>query len=124
MTPGQYLKWLFSTALVGGAMVALLNYLVDPYLVFGRPRVGGINDIKPAVDKHEPMMKAYQASRAQARTVILGGSRVAIGLDPDAPVWPTQMRPVYNLGVAGADLADGVALLRVVLANQEATVRP
>ena len=117
MVERRFLAWLFGTCLLGALLAALFCRAVDPYLVFGSPRVAGLNDIKTAITQHEPMMKAYQASRSCARTVILGSSRSGVGLDPDSLAWPIAMRPVYNLSVAGTDLDDGLKLLKVLLAH-------
>lgn len=117
MTERRFLAWLFGVAALAGLLVAAICWLVDPYLVFGRPRLAGFNDIKVAVTQREPMMKAHQASRSCGKTVILGSSRSAIGLDPDAPVWPAALRPVYNLSLAGSNLADARRLLQALLAH-------
>ena len=124
MVERRFLAWLFGTCLLGALLAALFCRAVDPYLVFGSPRVVGLNDIKTAITQHEPMLKAYQASRSCARTVILGSSRSGVGLDPDSAAWPTAMQPVYNLSVAGTDLDDGLQLLKVLLAHCSAQDRP
>lgn len=120
----RYLRWFGGTTVIAAVLVLVLNFLVDPYLVFGRSRTPGFNAIKPAVVTHEPIMKAYQASRVQARTIILGSSRAAIGLDPDALTWPADFKPVYNLGVAGSDLGENLRYLDVLLANAPAGATP
>ena len=113
----RFLAWLIGVALLGALLVAALCYVVDPYLVFGRPRLVGINDIKAAVTQHEPMMKAYQASRSSGKTVVLGSSRSGVGLDPASASWPAALLPVYNLSVAGTDLEDGLQLLLALVAH-------
>lgn len=117
MAERRFLAWLIGVALLGAVLAAAFCHAVDPYLVFGSPRVTGINDIKSALTQHEPMMKAYQASRSCGKTVILGSSRSGVGLDPLSPTWPAALRPVYNLSVAGTDLEDGLRLLDALLAH-------
>jgi hypothetical protein len=102
-------------ALITAAICASLNALVDPYLLFDRPRIVGFNAVKPAVETREPMMKAYQVTRLRPKTLILGSSRTDIGLDPDSPAWPEWMRPIYNLSLAGSDVASQLRLLRGLL---------
>lgn len=118
MTAYRYL--LVSLASLAAALlaVAVLNYFVDPYLVFGQPRRAGFNQIKPAADSREWLMKAYEAPRQQPRTVVLGSSRSNIGLVPASPTWPAQWQPVYNLSLAGSDLGLNLQYLKHLLRAQ------
>ena len=50
MAERRFLAWLFGTAFFSALLVAVFCFEVDPYLVFGRPRLAGINDIKMVVD--------------------------------------------------------------------------
>ena len=45
----------------------LVNVVVDPYDIFGMPRIKGFNAKKPAADTHTPMVKAFQLERAAPR---------------------------------------------------------
>jgi hypothetical protein len=81
--------------------VAGFAVAVDPYLVFGAPRIVGFNHLKPTAPEHEQLAKVYQFARQRPRTIIFGSSRVDIGLDPNDPHWPAELRPVYNFGLAG-----------------------
>lgn len=78
-----------------------LNALVDPYEVFGAARIAGINEFKPAAKNHMMLAKTYQVEREHPVTVLLGSSRVLIGLDPASQWFPPRMRPVYDFGVPG-----------------------
>lgn len=107
-------------ALVSAVFFAAFSVLVDPYLLFDRQRSAGFNAVKPAVETREPMMKAYQVTRLRPKTLILGSSRTDIGLDPDSPAWPERMRPIYNLSLAGSDVASQLRLLRGLLETSRA----
>lgn len=90
--------WLFvSTAAAVGC--ALFNVAMDPYLVFGTPRVAGLNARKPAVTTRQLTMKAYDVLRAAPATLLLNSSGVALGIDARNSAWPRP--PVYNLAVPG-----------------------
>ncbi len=104
------------------AAVASINAAVDPYLLFNMPRLAGFNDKKPSVESQERLMKAYEVVRAAPNGLILGTSRVAIGLDTAHAAWPAKARPVYNLGVAGADPFTSYRYLQHVLAHRGVTV--
>lgn len=104
MTPGprsSYLKQLmlwFLLLLVGAALV---NLLVDPYALFGTPRITGLSQIKPASANRLRISKPYQVRRNQPRALVGGNSRPEMGIDPGHVCWPDDMRPIYNLGLPG-----------------------
>ena len=85
--------------------VAMFNTVVDPYDVLGSVRVPGFNFVKPEAENRVRLTKPYQISRLQPRAVIVGTSRAEIGLDPENSSWPEAVRPVYNFGLPGANLA-------------------
>lgn len=82
--------------------VAVINITIDPYLVFNMPRLHWINGRKPAIDSQERLMKSYDVLRWAPRTIILGSSRVDIGIPAASGPWPVADRPVYNLGLFGS----------------------
>ena len=123
MDPKRFLKNTVFVALAVSALLVLFNFFMDPYLVFGIPRTTGINARKPAVEDQLFLMKAYDVLRANPRTLILGSSSVGIGIDPESPVWPEPMRPVYNLGIPnGRPLEAYRYLQHVVTRNHPKTI--
>jgi hypothetical protein len=114
-------SWVITCVLIA-ALVAAAAAAVDPYLLFNMPRIKGFNDKKPSVESQERLMKAYEVVRAAPNALILGTSRVAIGLDTAHASWPARARPVYNLGVAGADPYTSYRYLQHVLAHRELTI--
>lgn len=116
MTPFRYCLTLGAAATALAGAVAFFNYAVDPYLLFNVKRVHGFNDLKPSVATRERMMKAYQAGRVSARTIVIGSSRPDLGIDPAARSWPASAQPVYNLSLVGSGTAEGVKYLRHYLA--------
>ena len=108
-------SWALAALLVL-VLVAGFNFAVDPYLLFDRPRVAGFNERKPSVATQERMMKLHEVVRGPGyRALILGSSRVDVGLNALHGAWPSTMRPVYNLGLAGADARTELAYLRQAL---------
>ena len=125
MKATRFIGVLLGSAAMAAAAIVAFNAWIDPYLLFGRPRVAGFNALKPAVETREALMKAYQAARIEApRTVVLGSSRSDIGLDPAHAAWPSAMQPVYNLSLAGSWLGVNVRYLRGLLALRPASARP
>ena len=84
-------------------LIIAFDTIIDPYLLFGMPRLTYFNAHKPAVETKERLMKAYDAVRAAPNTVTLGSSRVDWGLDAQDAAWPEQHRPVYTLALAASD---------------------
>lgn len=123
MAPRRFLLAVLGFLIAFGLLIAATNALIDPYMLFDRPRIAGFNAIKPAVESREAMMKSHQASRVTPRTVILGSSRSDIGLNPASAAWPASMQPVYNLSTVGADLATNLKFLKHLLANGRAQPR-
>jgi hypothetical protein len=118
MTAARFLLVLLAGVAATAGAIAALTMEIDPYLIFDSPRRPGLDAAKPAVQSHEPLMKAYQSLRVRARTVILGSSRVDIGLDPASAAWPRALRPVYNLGLIGGDTPSGLRLLQAMIDGQ------
>lgn len=104
MSPLRYLAVLCGATLVVLALVAAFNVAVDPYAVYGSPRVERFNARKPAASNFTALAKAHQIEAVTPRTVLLGTSRVDIGFDPDHKDWPAADRPVYNYGVPEASI--------------------
>lgn len=117
MNARRFLVFLATAVILIAGLLGGLNWVVDPYLFFGAARQPGFNDAKPAVKNKEAFIKAYQASRVQARTVVLGSSRTDIGLDASDPAWPQSSAPVYNLSLLGVGLNANLHYLRHMLAT-------
>jgi hypothetical protein len=124
MSPSRFITLFLVYAIGVAALVAGFNIAVDPYLFFDMPRKPGFNQLKPAAATHERIMKAYDAPRNMARTVILGSSRTDTGLAPQHAVWPSDARPVYNLSLVGSGLGTGAMYLRHLVAARPAAEAP
>ncbi len=115
MTAARFLAVFCASLALVAAAIAGFTVTIDPYLVFDSPRWPGLNASKPAVESHEPLMKAHQSVRVLARTVIIGSSRADIGLDPASAAWPQALQPVYNLSLIGGDTSTGLLFLQNML---------
>jgi hypothetical protein len=98
----RFLAALF--ALLG--VVAALNAFMDATGLLGMPVIRGINDAKaPGKDR---FFKPLEVELRQPRTVFIGTSRVAVGLDPhDLPG-----AEAYNLGLLGSTVPEHIAFAR------------
>jgi hypothetical protein len=77
------------------------NILVDPYAVFGAPRVSGFNELKPFAGDRGRIGKLHAVLRVAPAGLIAGNSRPEMGLSPEHPCWPAEARPVYNIALPG-----------------------
>ena len=109
-------RWLAALLLLV-AIVALVNGLVDPYLVIGAPRITGVNAAKPVTIDHTQLAKNHLVLRMPARGLMLGSSKVEVGLDPASTSWPADGRPVFNYGIPGSGIRDATANLRRAMAQ-------
>jgi hypothetical protein len=97
----SFLRIWIGSLVVLALLVIGLNVLVDPYDVFGAPRLAHISLLKPGGRDHPLLVKTYQEARIHPVTVVIGSSVTYLGIDSTAPEWPTAMRPVYNYGIPG-----------------------
>jgi hypothetical protein len=117
MSSQRYLFWFFGFGAVFVLLSVALAVIADPYYVFGTPSIASVNIIKPRVYQQAEIAKKYQLSRIRPRTLLLGNSRVEIGLNPESSIWPASMRPVFNAALAGAGLDKELGMLRQSLAS-------
>ncbi|MEZ6065203.1 MAG: hypothetical protein R3B90_05735 [Planctomycetaceae bacterium] len=90
------------------ASVAAMNLFVDPNGVFGLYESESFTRYK--AQSLERIAKAEEANRGRADVLLLGDSRVMIGLDPRHPALTRHGR-VENLAVAGGSLFEGWRML-------------
>ena len=100
----RFIQVFTATFLAACFLGAGLNYLVDPYSLFGTRRIPGFNERKPTASERVRVTKPYMASRAKPRVVIGGNSRPEIGLNPQSVCWKDTDQPVFNTAIPGADV--------------------
>jgi hypothetical protein len=112
MSAKQYVAWLATSVVTLALASILFTVLVDPYRAFGTPTIRGWTELKPRIYQEAAMAKVYQLERVRPRTILLGNSRVEIGIDPVSPVWPADAGPVFNAAEEGKDLRTALIMLR------------
>jgi hypothetical protein len=101
-----------ATVVVLAIAVVLLAIIVDPYRMYGTRPIQGLTALKPFAYRDSSFVKEYMLERVKPRTLLLGNSRVEVGLDPASPLWPEHDRPVFNAAEAGHDLRTALTRLR------------
>jgi len=98
----NYIRILTIACLASVAGVAGLNYVVDPFSVFGAPRIAGFNANKVDFLEHLRITNVYAVERIKPKCIILGTSRAGRGLSPDHSALVDA--PCYNMALPGISL--------------------
>jgi len=98
----RFLRLVLFFALAFMALVSGINILIDPYRVLNLPGIPGLNTDRMESGAYGRMGKALRVMKDKPATVILGASSAEVGFDPEHKAW--QYRPVFNLGLSGANL--------------------
>jgi hypothetical protein len=112
----RYLGWWTAATLALVVVVAAINAIVDPYGMFRWVDAPGFNATKPKSGLHGGTVKPYEVLRVRPNALILGNSRVEVGLDPNSAAWPAVVRPVFNYGLPGTGPDATLSSLEHVLA--------
>ena len=78
--------------------VGFLNLIVDPYALFNSPVYDGFNQNKEGMRHKVRSIKPLAVAVQRPKTLIMGSSRVWMGIDPQHPLLQ-DYSPVYNYGV-------------------------
>lgn len=104
MSARTYLLRALLFSLLASLAVIAINFLVDPYGIVGARRVAGLNEYKVDINEHSRLMKKYQPLFESHNTLIVGNSRVELGMRPSHACFGNSGMSVYNLGIPGADV--------------------
>ena len=113
----KHIVGILATCAITLLCAAVVNAIVDPYLRLEWFRVEGINATRPMAVGQVRMVKAYQVLRQNPTTIVLGNSRVDLGIDPASEFWPEEMQPVYNAGKPGGGMWASLRYLQHVSAS-------
>lgn len=112
-----YLKVLGATLACVLVLLGAFVWLIDPYGISGAPAIPGLNAEKPSrFDYGGRAVRAYYLAQDEYDVVLLGSSRVMVGLDPDDPAFGSAR--VFNAGLPGTNMAEVRAVADYVFANQ------
>ncbi|CAA0123399.1 Uncharacterised protein [Halioglobus japonicus] len=108
-------------ALAGSFVVAGVNYFVDPYGITGVARIPGLNEYKSEINEHTRVLKKYQPLFSPHNALIVGNSRVELGIPPEHACFREAGMDVYNLGMPGAGVATQLAYALNLIYQQPVT---
>jgi len=81
----------------------MVNWFIDPFGMYWSPQIENVNLVKPEAGTRSRITKAYQINNTQPEILIVGNSRVEMGLDPHNKHF--SGKAVYNQGMPGAGVA-------------------
>ncbi|MFT6896502.1 MAG: hypothetical protein ACJA13_000904 [Paraglaciecola sp.] len=84
-------------------LVATFNWLIDPYGNYWSPLVDGLNAKKTQAASYVRNVTPYRADQIQPEVLLVGNSRVQLGLAAESKVLSGST--VYNIALPGAGLA-------------------
>ena len=103
---GRYLLVTFAATMTLLSAVIAFNTVIDPLGMY----VSGVH--KPAMYNRVRLLKAYEVRRVQPESIVLGTSRVHLGISPRHPGWANSYEHRYNLAFDGATTKEMYAYLK------------
>ncbi|WP_448565153.1 hypothetical protein [Thalassotalea ganghwensis] len=98
-----YLKKVFLSAVTVLITVGLVNWFIDPFGMYWSPQLKHINQKKPKAGTRSRVTKAYQAQDVSPKILLVGNSRIEMGINPKSEFFGNKS--TYNLGIRGAGIA-------------------
>jgi hypothetical protein len=83
-------------------IVASFNWFIDPYGNYWSPLIDGLNSKKTQADSSVRNVTPYRAELIKPEVLLVGNSRVQLGLAAESTVF--KGLSVYNVALPGADL--------------------
>jgi hypothetical protein len=96
-----FIKWMVASLLAGVLLSVLFVVVVDPYRLFRLVDIDGFNAVKPRPDHYQSEIKLAGARALRPAVVLMGNSRVDVGIDPDSRQLGGAKRSAYNLAIPG-----------------------
>lgn len=98
----NYIRSYFISFVVLISGIGTFNWFIDPFGMYWSPIITSVNEVKPEAGTRSRIAKAYQVHKAAPQILIVGNSRVEMGLDPNSSAFSGKQ--VYNQGMPGAHL--------------------
>ena len=102
----KYTVIFFSSFLFAITTIAGINWFIDPFGMYWSPTVSNINQQKTEAGTRVRLVKAYRPAMVNPTVLLVGNSRVEMGLNPQHPIFAGQT--VYNQAMPGAGVAHQV----------------
>lgn len=97
----NFLVGFFVSLMIFPLFLVLFVIIIDPFSKFDLISLPGINTFKSQNINMARLFKAHQILKRKPQNIILGSSRVELGLDPDHPAWKKIPGSTYNAAMSG-----------------------
>lgn len=97
----SYLRHFILYFIVIICVIGLFNWFVDPYGMYWSPQTA-INKSKPEASNRVRITKPYRVEKISPHILLMGNSRIEMGLSPHHPAF--EGKRAYNLALSGATL--------------------
>jgi hypothetical protein len=97
---------------LGVAVIIATNLVVDPFGRYNLVNIPGLNTMRTQAGTDPHLSKPAIVCRDRPEAVVIGTSRVALGIDPAHPGWGLVAGHVYNFGIPGMGLEESALTLR------------
>jgi hypothetical protein len=110
---------MWCATLVGAGVLLVTGFVavIDPYHLYGVVDSPTLNHVKPLPEQYREQIKLAQATAVRPDLILLGNSRVEVGLDPDSPQVSAHGRTAYNMGLSGTSLTVSERMYSQLRAN-------
>jgi hypothetical protein len=98
--------------------VLTVNYFVDPYLMTGAARISSFNQYKVDISNYVRTSKKYHPLQRTHDVLLVGNSRIEMGLAPSHVCFTRADQRVYNLGLPGASVSLQLAFASNIILQQ------
>ena len=84
--------------------IAGFCYVVDPFGIYLRFKIAGVNEAKPFAGKYTQIWKPYSVYLQRPDGIILGSSQLMASMDPHHPGLAPLAKKVYNLAIPSGNM--------------------
>ncbi|MBX3728319.1 MAG: hypothetical protein KF858_03970 [Candidatus Sumerlaeia bacterium] len=120
LPPRRFVALVAALMAVAFAVVAAVNYVVDPHYVFASPERRGLNIRKKSVEDTIRQFRSTHLASGDFDGLILGSSRPHRGLRPDHPVLANHR--VYNACLPGTNMSELATVFEHAVRHQDLDV--
>ena len=110
----SYIKITSLLTLLCCVIIASINWLINPFLMFNAPILPAINEFATECYYKQMVFKPYQLRDIKPRSIIIGASHTGIAFNPD-----NLPQPAYNLAIGGASSYINFRLLQEAIGSNE-----
>lgn len=119
MQPKTFLSYIFISLILLAVTVTAFNFFIDPYLLFDSKRIASVNEKKSDINNFIPVSKAYHPLAKRPDLLIVGNSRVEMGLNPRHACLKRRGGRPYNLGIPGIGVSSQLTYALNIIRQSE-----